>query len=665
MKNSCSHSHSLIMLLTKSVWTFPLILLLALFVLTAFKIHGSSVGVYHQALYGTRSEDPDLLYGEPREIRSDEWLGWTQYTFLQSETGFPTFNQSLGSGRDVSKNNEIPVSNWIGIFRPNNWSFFFLPLEHAFAFKWWFIMFLLILSCYFFVLRLLPGRILLAILFSVSFALSPFMLWWYQSALFLILAYGFWILLVSMRIIDQKKILGIQSKRVTNLLYTVVLSFLAISSGLTLYPPYFIPIVIVCAVFIAGYLLNARSARSSLTLRPIAKRITLLLTSAVIAGTVGLVFISQHREMIERTASSIYPGSRVSPPGELSYIAIFDGFLMPVLQNSSSEIQYYANQSEASNFILLLPFLIIPGLLLQAYEYMRSKKIDWVFTGLHLCILLFLAKAFIPFGDSFYSFLLLDRVPGVRLLAGIGFLGMIYLLLMIKKADSVKLPKKIAYPFAGMYGLLCFAVLFVVGLKVMELYPAFLESYAVLAALALGFTAIVVAFTANKPRVGAILLLTFTLLSSYKILPIYQGLDILEENKIIQSIKENSDPDDYWITTDDLLYSNFPIVAGRGLVSGSQQYPDLEYWEPIGDGKYEDVYNRQARSVFLSTLPPDQKMNLVAKNFFTIRLECSPFVHEKVDYVLAVTKLDQPCLEHIDTITYPKRAFHIYRILSK
>jgi len=392
---------------------------------------------------------------------------------------------------------------------------------------------------------------------------------------------------------------------------------------------------------------------------------SVFLIAAIMAGSIGLLFVSQHREMIVRTAGTIYPGSRVSPPGELSFIAVLDGFLMPLLQDPAKGTLYYANQSEASNFILLLPFLLIPGLLLQLYEYRQARRVDWLFTALQLCTFLFLAKAFIPVGEIFYKLLLLDRVPGPRLIAGIGFLGIIYLLIMIKKLSNIKIPRRRMYSFAGTYGLLCFASLFLVGLEVMRLYPTFLDSYRILLALIAFFSAIIVAFIANKPRIGATLLLAFTLLSSYKILPIYQSLDILEENKIVQSIKENSNPDDFWITTDDLYYSNFPIIAGRGLVSGSQQYPDLEYWKPIGDGKYEDVYNRQARSVFVSTLPPTKKFNLVAKNFFTIRLECSPFVYEKVDYVLAVAELDQPCLEQIDTVSYPKRKFYIYRILAE
>src|SRR5690606_16943700 len=129
--------------------------------------------------------------------------------------------------------------------------------------------------------------------------------------------------------------------------------------------------------------------------------------------------------MIDRTAHSLYPGQRTSPPGDLPALSVSDGFLMPLLQGELRGKNYYSNQSEASNFILLLPFLFVPGLILQYLEYTRNKKIDWAFLGVQACALLFFIRAFIPVGDEVYKLLLLDRVPNTRLRAGMGFLGLI------------------------------------------------------------------------------------------------------------------------------------------------------------------------------------------------------------------------------------------------
>lgn len=148
--------------LLASIWLFPLLLTAALFILTACKISGSSLGIYQTLFYGHSQKDPALLFNKPREIRSDEWVVNTQMVIAQKNNDFKRINQNIGHGQDMSVVIDAPYREWSQVFRPQNWAFFVLPLEQAFAFKWWLLAYLLMLSCYFLVLALLPGRRLLA-----------------------------------------------------------------------------------------------------------------------------------------------------------------------------------------------------------------------------------------------------------------------------------------------------------------------------------------------------------------------------------------------------------------------------------------------------------------------------------------------------------------------
>src|SRR6478609_3081896 len=89
-----------------SVWAFPAFLVVVLIILTACKISGTSSGTYHQNFYGSTSKDPDLLFGSPKAIRSDEWLVGTQLIISQSRQGFPRVNMDLGAGQDLSLQTE-------------------------------------------------------------------------------------------------------------------------------------------------------------------------------------------------------------------------------------------------------------------------------------------------------------------------------------------------------------------------------------------------------------------------------------------------------------------------------------------------------------------------------------------------------------------------------
>lgn len=58
----------------RSIWFFPAVLTVALLLLTAFGINGSSIGTYHTLFYGDARKDSRLLLGDPRDARTDEWL---------------------------------------------------------------------------------------------------------------------------------------------------------------------------------------------------------------------------------------------------------------------------------------------------------------------------------------------------------------------------------------------------------------------------------------------------------------------------------------------------------------------------------------------------------------------------------------------------------------
>ena len=136
----------------KSKWAFPAILFLIVVILSLLKIHGSSIGIYHNFFYGDNIKDSNLIANKPQSIRSDEWLVSSQLTLAQSGNDFKEVNQNLGTGVDVSMVVDAPTKSVIQIFKPHNFGFFVLPKDIAFAFRWWIISYLLIVSIYLFVL---------------------------------------------------------------------------------------------------------------------------------------------------------------------------------------------------------------------------------------------------------------------------------------------------------------------------------------------------------------------------------------------------------------------------------------------------------------------------------------------------------------------------------
>src|SRR5258708_6734142 len=159
---------NVLLAITKSIWLFPIICTVVILLLTAFKISGSSIGVYNNILYGPSHKDSNLLLNKPREIRSDEWVWNSQMIMAQASNHFNRINPYIGHGQDMSVIIDVPYKDWSAVFRPQNLVFFALPFQYAFALKWWIMAYLLVLSCYFFVLFFFPKKRLMAAAISLA-----------------------------------------------------------------------------------------------------------------------------------------------------------------------------------------------------------------------------------------------------------------------------------------------------------------------------------------------------------------------------------------------------------------------------------------------------------------------------------------------------------------
>ncbi len=646
-----------------SVWAFPLILFIVMTLLTALKISGSSVGTYYPRWYGSGTRDPNLLYGHPQAIRSDEWLVNTQRIISQSKNNYSRSNPNMISGSDVSLKEDIPVRYWTTIFRPQNWAYLILPLQNAFTFKWWLPMLVLILGCYFFILRMFPGKILFAALISIAVGLSPFELWWYQTGAFLTIGLGFFMVILVMRLLSGEFAL-FKNKRLGLVLQVLFLAYAIACFGLIFYPPFQIPIGIVVAFFSIGYLLQKRFNKH-IEWKVLAQRVGFIAISIVIAACVGVAFLIAHRSVLNTISGSVYPGHRVVLGGTTKPLSFFNSFVMPLQQSDRRGSHFVGNQSEASNFILLLPFLILPAFALMIREWRVDKRIDWLLLSLQVCALLLFLRVFTGLGQVFFKLMLLHKVPDKRLIIGLGFLGIVQMIYLLRKIKESKISANKLLVWSTAYGLGCFLVLMSVGLNITHHYPLFIHNLFVVAALSAFFAAIITALLAGRMLIFGVLFLGFTILSSFRVMPLYRGLDILTNNKVVIKMAAISKPKDTWVTVGDDagIYENFGWLAGRTSISGAQIYPSLKFWQQIGGPKYDYIYNRQGHAFFTDNPNMKDPISLTSTDSFIVKFECSPFIEKNVNFALSVHPLELPCVRQVSTVSYPTTVFHMYKVI--
>jgi len=643
----------------KSVWLFPAVLFLIVCLLTVLKINGSSVGVYHQALYGDQSKDPDLILGSPRGIRSDEWIFITQMTIAQSADNFPRVNENIGSGRDMSLNVDVPYKEWSVVFKPQNLSFFVLPLEYAFAFKWWVLLFLLVTSAYFFVLDVFPRKRLLAAVFGSGFALSPFVFWWYQTVTLAPLFYGFMLYLIGKRLITGG-VWGNTSLRTSRILQSVAFVYVLTSFALLLYPPFQIPIVLTVAALLVGVWLN-QNKQQELGFKKGIKKLSWIAASCFVSVLILLGFVFTRHEAISAIQNTAYPGVRSIASGKSSYLYLFTSNLMPQLQRTSRAVHYYTNQSEASNFILLFPFLLIPGTLLAIKHWRPKRELDWEFIGITSVLVLFLMNLYVPRFNFIYKILMLNKVPHERLLIGLGFAGFIYMLHFIRKLASYKQPKNFRL-IAGLYSFIAFQAMLTAGIYVRTLYPKFISSMILIGGSALFVAFILWFILIRKTLIAGVLLLIFSLASVCYIHPVYRGLGVLTKNPAVEKMREVSKPDDTWAIVDNIMYENLPILADRDNFTGIQQYPDLEYWKDLVGDQNQLIFNRYAHIILNSDPAFTDNIRLVQSDSFQLKFGCDMTALKDVEFVMATHELAGSCAKEVGKVELPNQQFYLYSL---
>lgn len=647
----------------KGIWLFPTILTIILIILSVLQINGSSMGIYYKAFYGDKT-DPALIVGRPQQIRSDEWGVATQKTIAQKNNNFETVNKNMGNGENVALLTDAPTRNWSTIFKPHNIGFLFLPFNNAFALRWWMMSYLLILSCYFFVIMLLPKKILLASLLSLGFLLSPFFQWWYLYGTLGSVYYSLFGAVVFMKLLNSKK-------RICAVIWSILLTYIAVCFIMILYPPFQIPCALILITFAIGYFLEQRKLIEKKALK---RNIVYFFVSIILSLLIVGLFIYQERGVITTMQNTSYPGQRIVLSGGYDIRHLLSSNLSPVFQSRSRASSYSlpligaTNQSELSNFVLLLPFVIMPLMYLCIRKYKNLKQVDYIMLFLSFITVIFLAWMFIPGLNTIGTISLLDKVPQSRLLIGFGLLNMMYLVLFIRLYNEHK--RSFSIFVSCTYTAAIFLLYLLLDFSVASKFPGFIDNKLAFA-LAIPIPIVIFCFMRKYFITGAILLLGFSVLSTFYINPLYRGTETITDTPISNAIRNVAGKSQKKWVSEDIILENFATTNGVPSITGTYLYPQLEIWRRFNQENKEVLYNRYAHVNFAFDRNPEELIKPVisspAADQLNIRIEICDIFFKNNDVGFLITSVELPkgtanCSDLLKKISYPNMNFYIYKL---
>jgi hypothetical protein len=608
--------------------------------------------MYHKYFYGDR-KDHNLILGQPRAIRSDEWLVYTPKLISSIKNNFSPANQNMGLGENFVAQG-FPVKHWRVIFHPNQWFFFFLPLEQAFSAYWWFLSVLMILGVYFLFL-ILTKNIFISIFSSIIFFFTPFNQWWtYTLSLFL--GYGSFILIFFILILKEKKIF----KRI---FYLFGITYFLLCFAFIQYPPFQVAVFYVIAFLALGlFLKNIKQFNKNDYLFFIFSFFFVFLVSIFTLGK----FYFEVKGVIDVIRNTVYPGKRFVADGQGSILHLLNGFYNLQLVSDLKGSAIYTNQSEASNFFLL-SFFALPLYFWIAFNQIKNKKIDWLFLGLNIIFLVLLFWYLFPWSKILSKFSLFYLVPKKRVVIGIGicaYILMFYFLILKVKKDTF-------YSYLSIFlSFLTFFINLYIGFYFKYNYPVFIQNTYKIISISLLSGLLLYLLLAQHKKIFLILFFLFSFYSTYQVNPLYIGLDPILNTplaKEIRKIAKETKNQYFFVNYGSIVLEDYPQANGAKSLSGVYYYPQFEWLRKLDpQKKYESIYNRYAHTNFFYNPEIKDKFVLWGGDNYGVNINpCDRFfIDMKANYYLFNEKVNYKCLKLNKDIKISNMNIFIYENLN-
>ncbi len=368
-------------------------------------LNGSSEGMY-SASYGHGARVKSWI-GAPRAIRADEWAYETPdilNQYLRADR-FAAEDSVLGN-HYIALTANVPVKHVSTVFRPQFWSFFFLPVDYAYAFYWQ-AKALILMGGVFTFLLWVTGSSAWALTGALWYFFSPLIQWSYSwpSALpemigTICLATVFFAYLTVGR------------NSLALALSAIGASVCSIDFALCAYLPHMIPLFWVGAAILIAWCIAFRE-------KHLRARKIFCASGRLRVGHRddrnhrGAVY-GELKPAISTVAQTVYPGQRVVPGGSMPVWELTSHFM----QWTETENQFPAvlgNICEGSGFLWLAPVTLLFVRRVALSRFQKSALI-----ALWGCFLLILCWLVLPLPVGFGRIFALDRTLGARCLPALG-----------------------------------------------------------------------------------------------------------------------------------------------------------------------------------------------------------------------------------------------------
>ncbi|GGC99169.1 DUF7657 domain-containing protein [Enterococcus wangshanyuanii] len=603
-----------------------IIALVVFILMLVFKIHGSSLAMWDQYVsdYAKDGNNESVILGEPRPIRSDEWMVQTPYSLSQTQTGLKNHNEVITvDGQDMVIGYNSPALNLATLAKPFTWGYVLLGKERGLSWYWGLKLIGLMLLSFEMGLILTKRNKYLALLTSVWIPFSAAIQWWFVSPVgdLVFFTFGF--------LVGMYNYFYAHEKKWARLMCAVLAALCASGFILVLYPALQVPFGYLILLFLLGFFFEFRKKVKLDKFDGLFIGLAVLMTGII----VGVSLVTSWDSLI-RVMHTIYPGNRVSLGGDFAKKDLFN-FL--VNWKMSFKDVVYENNSELSSFyhfffviLFVSPWLFYKKIKENLYGFLLFVFCLFNIVWMSLRFPTILAKI------TMYSY-----VPEERANLAFGFAAILLSIWFIQYVwEQKRLVFKWQVPIIIINLVLYFFALYKGNLG---LYLSRMDIIWTLLVAGL----LIVLLLNQRKYLFSLVLLAAVLVGGTTVNPVSKGVSPVYDKQIAQKVMaiEKEDPGQLW-AGERMMHAFLPMLGVHNF-NGTAFTPNLDSWKPLDPmGKYEKIYNRYSHIyVEISTEKP--QFELLHADAFKVRLSLEDLMKYNIHYLVTYETIDELATEEI------------------
>ncbi len=599
------------------------ILAIFLFIfLVMFKISGSSIGIYNTYFPSEgKNAQNDVLLGESRSIRSDEWMVHTPYYFSQYYNNYQKDSNLMSlSGQDMIIGYNAPVKDISILAKPLTWGYVLLGNEYGLSWYWCLKTIIFILASFEVCMIITKKNKILSVLGAFLISYAPAMQWWFVPHICDVFLWGTTLLALGYHFFTAKK-------RWLKNLYTLFLPLVASVFVLALFPSCQIPVGLIAIALLVVFLIRDKKD-ITFKKKDIFRIIFMVIVALIILGYT----ILGSKEAIELLYNTAYPGKRVSLGGNYTLDRIFTNLTTLFLPYKDSNV---LNNCEVSTFIHFAPiFLVLFPLMIRK---LKTYKDNNLIIGKTLFIILLIEVFFMLVGipETLAKITLFSYINRMDIVYG--FTATLFTIYMINTLFKYKdLVKFKHFLISLIIYLGCY--IFFINKENLEYLPIYLYLFEIVV-----FGVILIAIYKGRKYFSMSLIFLLLIISSFTINPIRIGIDPIEDHELVDAVKKlNEEDEGYFLTTNNIQISSLLLANGLKVVNAVNFYPDMEKWEVIDSSKnHEYDYNRYLH--FMITLSEDNKTRykLIQNDLLELDISLKDLSKWNIKYLVTPIDIDE------------------------